>query len=120
MGVGQEYRLSGTDSFQLLPLEMRTLFVSYLSTAEFLSLRRVSRSMAEVFEDRQFWSTRFSTHGERGYLTFLLRAPELESDIKKARTYRRFQSSKETDWRLIYRCSVGLSTGHDHLFKLRR
>lgn len=120
MKAGQEYRLSGTDSFRLLPLEMRTLVASYLSTAEFFNLRRVSRSMAEVFEDRQFWRTRFFPHGERGYLNFLLRAPELEHDIKKARRYRRFQSSKETDWRLIYRCSVRLSEWHDRLFELRR
>jgi hypothetical protein len=52
--VEQDYLFSENDCFRILPLELRTLVASNLSTSEFFSLRQVSRSMAEVFEDRLF------------------------------------------------------------------
>ena len=54
IGAGQGYLSPETDFFRLLPLEIRTLVASNLSTSEFFSLRQVSRSMAKVFGDQLF------------------------------------------------------------------
>lgn len=103
-GAGQDYLFSETDCFRLLPLEIRTLVASNLSTSEFFNLRQVSRSMAEVFGDQQFWKTRFLPSGERGFLNSLL-------------TYR---ASQPRNWRLTYRCSANLDVCDGHLFEFRR
>lgn len=102
----QEIVFNGTDCFQSLPLEIRTLIASSLSTSDFLILRQISRSMAEVFGDRQFWRTRFLPDGERGFLNSLL--TEVQG------------SKRQRDWRLIYRCSANLNLDDGHLFEFRR
>lgn len=113
IGAGQGYLSPETDFFRLLPLEIRTLVASNLSTSEFFSLRQVSRSMAKVFGDQLFWRTRFLPWGERGFLNSLL--TETQGDKRP-----KYQASKQRDWRLIYRCSVNLDVRDGHLFEFRR
>lgn len=111
--LGQAYLFSETDCFRLLPLEIRTLVASNLSTLEFFSLRQVSWSMAEVFGDRLFWRTRFLPCGDRGFLNALLTEAQGDKSPK-------YQASNQRDWRLIYRCSVNLDVPNCHLSELRR
>lgn len=85
--------------FEWIPLEIRLEIATYLSTVDFLNLRLCSRAMADIFEDPEFWKTRFFIHGDRGYLAFLTEG------IQRAR-----------DWRLIYRCTHDLSKLHPELY----
>lgn len=78
-----------TDCFRLLPLEIRFEIAYLLPTAEYLSLRLVSKAMVHIFQYQEFWKTRFFIHRERGYLNYLL-----EQGCE--------------DWRLMYRCTSRL------------
>lgn len=113
IGAGQGDLFPETDCFRLLPLEIRTLVASNLSTSEFFNVRQVSRSMAKVFGERLFWKTRFLPWGERGFLNSLL--TETRGDTRP-----KYRASKQRDWRLIYRCSVNLDVCDGHLFEFRR
>lgn len=61
----------GPDCFGRLPIEIRLEIAAYLSTADFLGLRLVSRAMVPVFSLQSFWRTRFRVNGDRGFLNCL-------------------------------------------------
>ncbi|KAI2742390.1 hypothetical protein DTO013E5_3682 [Penicillium roqueforti] len=77
------------DCFRLLPLEIRFEIAYLLPTPEYLSLRLASKAMVHIFENQEFWKTRFFIHRERGYLNYLL-------------------EEGCGDWRLMYRCTSRL------------
>lgn len=93
----------GADCFGLLPMEIRLEIAAYLSTADFLGLRLVSRAMVPVFSLQSFWRTRFRVNGDRGFLDCLADGPR-----------------KHKNWRSIYHCTARIEQPYLHLWSMRR
>ena len=62
-----EYQAHPTDCFAKLPLELLEMIVIPLSTADFLNLRYVSRSLRSLILSSGFWVSRFRPDRERGF-----------------------------------------------------
>lgn len=92
----------GADCLSLLPMEIRLEIAAYLSTADFLSLRLISRGMAVIFSLQSFWKTRFRVNGDRGFLVCLTERP-----------------GKRTNWRSIYHCTATIDHSDLHLGAMR-
>lgn len=100
--VNMKYEITTqADCFLLLPIELRLIIAQYLSTADFLALRLLSKAMSLLFDCEQFWRTRFLVNGERGYLSFLT-------------------ETRYRDWRLLYRCSRPSFEGHTRINDWRK
>mgnify|MGYP002717983455 FL=1 len=93
----------GPDCFGRLPIEIRLEIAAYLSTADFLGLRLVSRAMVPVFSLQSFWRTRFRVNGDRGFLNCL-------TDDR----------GKQKNWRSIYHCTARIEQAYLHVWSVRR
>ncbi|KND91480.1 hypothetical protein TOPH_03696 [Tolypocladium ophioglossoides CBS 100239] len=91
------------DCFGALPVEIRLLIACSLSTADAANLRLASRAFTFVFQDGQFWASRFTTSGDRSWI---FEAPEWVRDAEA--------SNRQLDWRWLYHrtnatnCSQGV------------
>ncbi|KAL4787865.1 hypothetical protein BJX76DRAFT_353899 [Aspergillus varians] len=90
--VERSPNISG-DPFQHLPLELREQVAILLNTDDFFNLRYVSRAMATVFHNDQFWKSRFHANAERGFLVYSIRGDENPFPDER------------TDWRGLYHAS---------------
>lgn len=61
-------RLIENDGFLKLPLELLDIIASYMLTADYFSMRFVSRALATVLFSTKFWASRFAFHGEHAYI----------------------------------------------------
>lgn len=83
-GSGNVVRLD--DCFAVLAPELIIMIASYLPTHDALALRTVSRSFGFIFNDQQFWASRFTPGGDCSWL----------ADIRRA------QLDQVPDWRSLY------------------
>ncbi|CAG8399139.1 unnamed protein product [Penicillium salamii] len=93
---------SNIDCISALPIEIRLEIASYLLTADFFTLRAVSRGMAAIFSLQSFWKTRFHINGDRGFLCYLTEGP---------------QGHQKKNWRSIYHCTARCDTSDSLLLR---
>ncbi|EAU36691.1 predicted protein [Aspergillus terreus NIH2624] len=78
------------DIFSRLPVEIRGEIARYLSTTDFFALRLASRNMACLFEDQNFWKSRFFQTDERPGVDLIFRQQGIST-------------RGPIDWRALYR-----------------
>lgn len=92
------------DRFSQLPREPRSAVASYLPTADFLSGRLALRGLWDIFDNQQFWVTRFLGRGaERAWLF------ESHQPLGCGR-----------DWRFLYRQTSDAQASHSGGIRNRR
>ncbi|KAH6856879.1 hypothetical protein B0I37DRAFT_389954 [Chaetomium sp. MPI-CAGE-AT-0009] len=78
----------GADCFARIPMELRTAIAMHLPTADVLNARLASRAFQPIFNNQQFWASRFhNTASDRGWLVD---------------AHQKTKANHPRDWRWLY------------------